>query len=416
MRAHAGCASTAGCPRGGRLRAGAANLRPRSGRRSRIWAAAIRVASAASCAARVAAAAAKLPPGLYYKPWATHGGCAELVRRFDFNSNYSDVLFRRFASCLIKRSDLPDWHSESRPALLAGEHYPVSVTPSPRSPPAFWVTPSWDYVVSNFVRREGTYEPGELNLYRALVKPGGVVCDVGSHVGAYAVPLAAHVGLAGLVHVFEPFRLVYQLLIANVALNGLANVHGHQVALGDASETRLVRGPSLTHASNIGATRVFEQAAPHFTAEHVLQYGGEEMVKVMTLDSLELDHVDFIKVDVEGALAAVLRGAERTLRSHRPVVAAEHEGDTAPPLLLDWGYRCAEVLPVHHLWACVPQERWWRFRWLDHARAVLAGEPPPAEAEPADSPRGVAAAVPLAPESRRAAAPPRLGAEVLAGA
>lgn len=368
-------------------------------------------AAVAAALLRVGGAeSAEAPPGSWHKPWATHAGCAELVRRFDFNANFSEVVFRRFASCLRKRGELPDWHGQNRPALLAGEHFPVSVTPSPRGPPGFWVTPAWDYVVSNFIRREGTYEPGELQLFRALTEPGAVVCDVGAHVGAYALPLASHVGEAGEVHVFEPFRLVFQLLLANAALNGLANVHGHQVALGERPERRLVRSPALTRTSNIGATRIFGQVEPHFNSEHVLQYEGKETVHVITLDSLELERVDFVKVDVEGALEPVLRGAAETLRRERPVVAAEHEGDAAPPLLLDWGYHCVKVLPVHDLWACVPQERWQRFGWLGSTGTVLTAEGPLAEQPevPPPPPR----AEPRVERRRAKPPPPLLGALV----
>eukprot|EP00929_Paragymnodinium_shiwhaense_P065880 TRINITY_DN33001_c0_g1_i1.p1 TRINITY_DN33001_c0_g1~~TRINITY_DN33001_c0_g1_i1.p1 ORF type:complete len:443 (-),score=39.52 TRINITY_DN33001_c0_g1_i1:33-1361(-) len=305
----------------------------------------------------------------YAKPWGTHSGCAEIVRRFDFLKNHSDLdlNFRRYHACVERRSELPDWHSHRRPSLLSGEHYPVAVTPSVRSPPNYWVTPAWDYVVSNFVRNMGTFEPGELSLLKALTGSGDTICDIGAHIGSYAIPLASHVGRKGVVHAIEPFRLVYQLLIANVAINGLSNVFGHNVALADVTERRKVLTPSLTQSSNIGATRVFDQTPPHFKKSNVLQYAEEEEVQVRTLDSLELQRVDLIKVDVEGALERVLKGAVETVSRHRPVFAVEHDSDSAPELLLEWDYLCVKVMPVHNIWVCVPQEKWRRHKWVETA-------------------------------------------------
>jgi len=302
--------------------------------------------------------------------WASHATCAEIVQRFDFSANYTETAFRRFHTCVELRAELPDWRSTHRPALLAGEDFPVTVTPSPRSPPGFWVLPAWDYVVSNYVRREGTFEPGELQIFKSLIEVGDVVCDVGAHVGSYTVPIATHVGRRGAVHSFEPFRLVYQLLMANVAVNGISNVYGHQLALGGREELRTVMGPALTRTSNIGATRVFAQVPPHFVHEHVLQYGEEEIVRVVPLDSLGLEHVNFVKIDVEGSLDMVLRGASRTIARHRPVLAVEHSDETPPSVLVEWGYRCVLAMPVHDLWVCVPHERFWRHAWLANIRVT----------------------------------------------
>lgn len=323
------------------------------------------------------------PPGSvpYVRPWATVGGCAELVRRFDFSrgnsseQGYGDA-FARYHACVERRAKLPDWRSPTRPSLLSGEHYPVLVAPSPvEKLPRFWVLPAWDYVVSNFIRKRGTYDPIELELYRSVSQPGDVICDVGAHVGAYTIPLASRVGAEGAIHAFEPFRLVFQLLMANVAINGLSNVYGHQVALGDAAETLRVASPSLMKPNNVGATRVFDQAPSHFIPGHVLQYGHDEDVQVVTLDSLELRRVSLIKIDVEGALVRVLWGARATILHHRPLLAVEHAEKLAPPLLLEWGYRCEYVLPLHELWVCVPEERWASYTWLeDVAQVYQTGE------------------------------------------
>jgi hypothetical protein len=50
-----------------------------------------------------------------------------------------------------------------------------------------------------------------------------------------------------------------------------------------------------------------------------------ERVKVVTLDSLRerFSRVDFIKIDVEGFELSVLRGAQRLLEEHLPIVCFE---------------------------------------------------------------------------------------------
>ena len=305
------------------------------------------------------------PSGAWHKPWATHAGCAAIVRRFDWQQNTSEPQYRRFHACLTRRKDLPDWAGQNRPSLISGEHYPVSVVPSVSGVPLYWITPVYDYVVSNFIRKEGTYEPMELEVFRNLVKEGDVVCDMGSHVGSYSIPLAFHVGPSGRVHAFEPFRVVFQLLTGNVAINGLANFYTHNVALGETSETLRVQSPALRRSSNIGATSVYHQAKEVYGENHVLQYEGEENVRVETLDSFQIEVVHFMKIDVEGALDKVLRGGQQTIERNRPIVACEHGEPTAPELLVAWSYRCLLLLPVHDLWVCVPEEKWWRYRWLE---------------------------------------------------
>jgi FkbM family methyltransferase len=68
----------------------------------------------------------------------------------------------------------------------------------------------------------------------------------------------------------------------------------------------------------------------------------EKTVEVITLDSLALPSVSFIKMDVEGHEVAVLQGAEQTLRTHKPVLLMEireANQETIFNFLADIGYR-----------------------------------------------------------------------------
>jgi FkbM family methyltransferase len=77
-------------------------------------------------------------------------------------------------------------------------------------------------------------------------------------------------------------------------------------------------------------------------------------VKLTPLDDLDLRDVAFIKIDVEGHELPVLRGAQRTLTQHRPVILIEIEqrGDVA-------------VRDVFDHFAALDYAGWFRFdrRW-----------------------------------------------------
>ena len=241
------------------------------------------------------------------------------MQHFNFVDRNSADMHLAYIACAQHRAELADWRHRWRPMLLNGEHFPVTVVPSPFSPPDYWVLPPLDYVVSNSVKLLGTYDLVELALLRALVPVGGVVCDIGANVGAYTIPLAVHVGRNGSTIAFEPFRLVHQILVANAAVNGLANVFTHNVGLGSEPGVMSLKTPSLNSVNNIGTSRVFRQRPERAMRQEVMKYDSrKELVQVITLDSLNLSHVDLMKIDVEGALEKVLLGSEARLQLSGP--------------------------------------------------------------------------------------------------
>ncbi len=77
--------------------------------------------------------------------------------------------------------------------------------------------------------------------------------------------------------------------------------------------------------------------------------GGAVEVRRITLDSLGLTDVRFVKLDIEGHELPALRGAAETVRRDRPVLLIEVEERIQPvapllELLTGWGYR-GHVLP-----------------------------------------------------------------------
>ena len=90
----------------------------------------------------------------------------------------------------------------------------------------------FDRYVGASLHRYGEFSHSEQALFEVLVGRGQVVVEVGANIGAHTVVLSRLVGADGEVHAFEPQRIVFQALCANLALNQCTNVWARQMAVG----------------------------------------------------------------------------------------------------------------------------------------------------------------------------------------
>ena len=140
------------------------------------------------------------------------------------------------------------------------------------------------------------WEPGETALLGDRIKPAMTVLDVGAHAGYFTCLAARLVGPRGLVVAFEPSPRNYDLLLANVWRNGFFNVVCFPWALG--SEQGVV--DLHTSPTNTGDNRVYPSDRGRSSTS----------VRLAALDHVSAlrPPVDIVKVDVQGAEEAVIRG------------------------------------------------------------------------------------------------------------
>ncbi len=180
-----------------------------------------------------------------------------------------------------------------------------------------------DKYVGRSLDRYGEFSEGECDLFRQLVQPGNIVVEAGANYGAHTLVLSELVGEGGIVYAFEPQRLVFQTLCANVALNGRTNVHCRPEAVGEASGRIVV--PSLDYNS--------EQ---NFAGLGLGDYENGESVAVTTVDSLKLPRCDLLKADVEGMELNVLKGAAETIGNCRPILYVENDRKENSAALIEY--------------------------------------------------------------------------------
>jgi FkbM family methyltransferase len=191
----------------------------------------------------------------------------------------------------------------------------------------------------------GAHQRGTLNALLALVKPGDVVLDVGAHIGTFAVPVARRVGATGHVICVEGMSEAATLLRRNVRRNDVEErVTVVSAVVSGARE-------ALSGHATFGNT-----GASSFGAAPWREIGSRQSV---TLDDLastypDLSRTDVLKLDVEGAELAALRGAESLVAQARPAILLEvsakqlQRRDATVESLDDWlsahDYLCLQVV------------------------------------------------------------------------
>jgi FkbM family methyltransferase len=185
----------------------------------------------------------------------------------------------------------------------------------------------------------GEWAEAELELLGLLIKPGDTVIDVGANLGTHTVFFAQKAGPDGAVFAFEPQRVVFQLLCANLALSGLTNVHAFQAAVSRQTGTIVVPDILYGAAGNYGGVSLGggrESAGSAAGRAAGAPDARGEPVPVVTLDGLALERCRLLKIDVEGMELEVLEGGRALVEAARPVIYVENNDAARSPALIDW--------------------------------------------------------------------------------
>jgi FkbM family methyltransferase len=168
----------------------------------------------------------------------------------------------------------------------------------------------------------GGFEPGTLDLYDRLVRPGDTVLDIGANIGSHTLPLARLVGINGRVISFEPTTYAIKKMQANIALNPELS---RRIIV---KQCMLVSDQTMDLEPEIYSSwPLFEQRDGRLHEEHGGRPMGTTGAVARTLDTMVKDlgirKVDVIKIDVDGHENAVLSGGQETLSRCRPLIIME---------------------------------------------------------------------------------------------
>jgi FkbM family methyltransferase len=136
-----------------------------------------------------------------------------------------------------------------------------------------------------------------------------VLFDGGANIGNYTLTLNKEFGDGANIYAFEPSKATFAQLQETIGLR--SNIHLQNIGLNDKNEEITL----FTNQDGSGLASIYNRLLDHFG----LYMDKKENIKVTTLDSFclenNIEHIHFLKLDVEGNELRVLQGAKKMLQN-----------------------------------------------------------------------------------------------------
>jgi FkbM family methyltransferase len=141
------------------------------------------------------------------------------------------------------------------------------------------------------------------------------VVDVGAHIGLYTIITAKRVGPTGKVIAIEPDPENFKILKKNISLNQLSNVEPLECAAYSAKKKLKLFLPEVEGGRTIFNTVIQDRVR---SCNDFLEVEANTLDNILNENNVQ--RVNWIKIDVEGAELEVLKGASNVLKANKSII------------------------------------------------------------------------------------------------
>lgn len=198
--------------------------------------------------------------------------------------------------------------------------------------------------ISQYAALYGEWSDVEVQFFLENLTSSSNVIEVGSNIGMHAVPIAKKISEGGKLFCFEPQRVIFQTLCANLSLNNLTNVYAYNLGVGEDEQLIEISSSNYEIAWNYGS---FSLDKGFSTEDDFIGVESRELIHVISLDKHpevnRLEDIDLLKIDAEGFELNVLNGARSLIERHKPIIFVEahiHHSNALISYLDQIDYKC----------------------------------------------------------------------------
>jgi len=187
-----------------------------------------------------------------------------------------------------------------------------------------------DCYIRNHMFSGQVYEAHIIHMVKELIQNSNFIVDAGANIGCHTISYALYNPNAR-IWSFEPQKKLFDILERNINRNNV----GDRVTACNKGLGHVNMNVSL---SSLDSVRDDSHGQGGWNKGGLGIGVGGEMMELVTIDSLNLPGLDFLKIDVEGAEGLVIQGAAETIKKYKPKVFFEHNHQRIDPELVGLPY------------------------------------------------------------------------------
>jgi FkbM family methyltransferase len=183
-----------------------------------------------------------------------------------------------------------------------------------------------DHVIAGSFSSGGYWDEQILAWIQPYIDPKKNILEIGGHCGTSSLVYSSYLEEPQKIHVYEPQRNMYNLLVKNVEDNHLQHkIVPYHLGVFCYSGQCTMNNDILDSGGGNALKRYGEES--HLACN----FGGlclgkdGEQVDVTTIDEMSLENLGFIHCDAQGAESFIFSRAKETITKFRPVILYENK-------------------------------------------------------------------------------------------
>jgi len=164
---------------------------------------------------------------------------------------------------------------------------------------------------------------------RKYIPPDRNILEIGGHCGTSSLVYASFLNPGQQVHVYEPQKNMYDLLVKNIVDNHLSHkIVPHHLGVFCFSGNGTMNAVDIDGGGGVVQKRYTDESNLPCNFGGIGLGQGGESIEMTTVDAMGLDNIGFIHCDAQGAENYIFSQATQTLARDRPVIIFEDNAES----------------------------------------------------------------------------------------
>ena len=179
------------------------------------------------------------------------------------------------------------------------------------------------YIGSDF-KNNKYWEEDTLIKLKQYINPNKNILEIGGHCGTSTIVYASYINNNQKLHVYEPQKNMFKLLLKNINQNNLSNkIIPYNMGVFCYNGDGKMNNIDLDGGGGLVEKRYNEESNLGCNFGGIGLGDGGELIKLITIDSMNIDNIGFIHCDAQGSENFIFSEAINIITKNRPVIYFE---------------------------------------------------------------------------------------------